>query len=300
MGCGHSYEEKEAQRYLLLRPPGRDPQTRTKLALLVTGLKQSTHCSAPFRGLCGAGQKRLTVGLHLHPWVLAHTGSRLASPRCSKQVTFLCRTVRKGLTWGREMRNWAGAQPNSANSDGDRHLSRSRHSSGLEHLHLPPGTHFLLISSPPLPHPQTQIRHWWSHVLPCSAFQEVASRPHSDRQDLHAHLWPGVAWPRTRWHTQWCGVQGLQTSGGMGAAIPSHCPSGLGEEDSASIVSLQQRFTMNHLSCVSAHFLEKAEVESQLASAFYPDINRTAWVLVIDLGPEERPLRAVCSVVKQC
>lgn len=30
---------------------------------------------------------------------------------------------------------------------------------------------------------------------------------------------------------QWCGVQGLQTSGGMGAAIPSHCPSGLGEEE---------------------------------------------------------------------
>lgn len=49
----------------------------------------------------------------------------------------------------------------------------------------------------------------------------------------------------------------------MGAPVLGDSPSGLGEEGSASIVSLQQRFTMNHSSCVSAHFLEKAEVKSQ-------------------------------------
>lgn len=175
------------------------------------------------------------------------------------------------------MRNGAGAEAGSANSSSDRHPSRPTPSSGPNYLHRPQA-HTSRSSAPP-PHPQAQLRHGRSRVLPGPAFQEAASRPFPDRQDLHAHLWPGVAWPGTRRPTQRCGGQGLQTSGGMGAPRPSQSPSDLGEEDSASMVSLQQRFTMNHLNCVSAHFLEKAEVESQqmLASAHYPDMTSTAW-----------------------
>lgn len=91
------------------------------------------------------------------------------------------------------MRKGAGAQPSSANSNRDRHPSRPMLSSGPRHLYHPPGTHFLLISPPPVPHPQAQTRHWWPHGLPCQLSRRQPEGPSlTDRTSMPTS---GPAWP---------------------------------------------------------------------------------------------------------
>lgn len=78
---------------------------------------------------------------------------------------------------------------------------------------------------------------------------------------------------------------------------PAAAPQARGKRTRPRIVNLQRRFTLNHSRWVSAHFLEKAEVESRQMrdSARSPADHGAAGVLAGDLGSAQGPL-GLCTL----
>ena len=121
---------------------------------MVTRLEWPTILSTLQRPAQGAGQRSLTVS-RPSPSLGISTDRLTSSLSLGWRVTFLSRTVRKGLTCGQRMRNGAGAQPGSAHSNSDRHPGRPQHQSGPAPCPPPP---------PPPPHTSCLSARLFSHI----------------------------------------------------------------------------------------------------------------------------------------
>ena len=138
------------------------------------------------------------------------------------------------------MRNSSGARPSSAKPNSDRHPNSKTsqqwdtpvdsHIGGALSICAPCPTHASCSSAYLLSHIHKLDQALWSHALPCSAFQEAASR--LDLEDRAP-----MPTSRLAWHGQGQGyLPGVYRSGPADVrwhGCPHTSPSGLGEEDPA-------------------------------------------------------------------
>lgn len=204
------------------------------------------------------------------------------------------RTPRKDLTCRQRSRSAAGAQPDSQTS-------------AVTHTQADPGPGVALTTwAPHATHTSCSPAHLLSHIhkpKPGTGSHVPHSQP-PRRQPVGPTLTGGADMPTSR--LAWLGQEQGGLPGGVAVSAcrhqkawapssPAAAPQARGKRTRPRIVSPQRRFTLNHSSWVSAHFLEKAEVESRQMpdSAHSPADHGAAGVLADDLGSAARPLGAV-------